>query len=90
MSITGLRRQNNRSGTIHEIDLGDGSDLELDALHNENSNTLCLRFCKNKIGDDSHLTYNSVYTEPHTRVRNVIEAAGKNSNIEVNEVVFGF
>lgn len=77
-------------GTIHEISLGDDSYLELDALHNENSNTLCFGFCKNRIGDKSHLAYNSVYIgAAHSRVRNVIEAGNKDSRVEVNEVIFG-
>lgn len=77
-------------GVIHEINLGDNSKLELDALHNENSNTLCLGFCKNRIGDNSHFIYNSVYVgSAHSRVRNVIEADHNESKVEVNEIIFG-
>ncbi len=85
-----LGKANSCLGSIHEIDIGDDSKLELSSLHNENSNTLNLSFCKNRIGNNSHLKFNSVYNGgAHTRVRNTIEADGKESSVEVNEVVFG-
>ncbi len=77
-------------GTIHEIDLGNDAALELNVLHNENSNTLCLAFCKNKIGENSHFRFNSVYSgSAHTRVRNIIEANSMKSYVDVNELIFG-
>ncbi len=64
--------------------------MEINALHNENSNTVNLSFMRNRIGEDSHLKLNSVYSgAAHTRVRNVIEATGKGSNVDVNEIIFG-
>ncbi len=77
-------------GIIHELNLGEDSELELNNIHNENSNTLSLVFCKNRIGSRSHMKFNTVYNgAAHTRVRNVIEAAGKESKVEVNEIIFG-
>jgi Fe-S cluster assembly protein SufD len=77
-------------GIIHEITLETDAYLELNELHNENSNTLALSFCKNTSGDNSHLKLNSFYNGgTHTRVRNVIDANGKESEIDVQEVVFG-
>ncbi len=77
-------------GTIHEVNIGDDSTLELNSLHNENSSTIALSFCKNTIGKSSHFKYNSLYNgASHTRVRNAIEAGGGNSSVSVNEVVLG-
>jgi Fe-S cluster assembly protein SufD len=77
-------------GVIHEVNIGKNSEMEINAVHNENSNTLSLVFCKNIIGTDSHLILNSVYNgAAHTRVRNVIDATEKKSKVDVNEVIFG-
>lgn len=77
-------------GTIHEIWLGNGSETEIDALHNEDPNTIGLSFTRNRIGEDSHLRLNAVYSGAfHTRVRNVVEATEKGSRVDVNEVVLG-
>ncbi|HIH50080.1 MAG: SufD family Fe-S cluster assembly protein [Candidatus Micrarchaeaceae archaeon] len=77
-------------GAIQEIRIGNGSEVEINALHNENSNTVNLSFTKNRIGEDSHLRLNSVYNgASHTRVRNVIEATEKGSKVDVSEVMFG-
>jgi Fe-S cluster assembly protein SufD len=75
---------------IQEIAIGKGSEVEINALHNENSKTIGMAFGKNTIGDDSHLSLNSIYNGcSHMRVRNAIEATTQRSKIEVNEVVFG-
>ena len=77
-------------GTIHEIRIGAGSEMEINALHNENSDTVNLSFTKNVIGEDSQLRLNAVYCgASHTRVRNVIEATEKGSRVDANEIVFG-
>jgi Fe-S cluster assembly protein SufD len=77
-------------GIIHEIDIANDSDVEVNALHNENSNTISLNFSKNRVGDNSHLKINAVYAGAlQTRVRNFVEATGKASNVNVNEIVFG-
>jgi Fe-S cluster assembly scaffold protein SufB len=77
-------------GVIHEIIVGDNSEVEVNALHNENSNTVNLGFAKNQMGADSRLKMNSVYSGGiHTRVRNTIRATSKNSRVDVNEMVFG-
>jgi Fe-S cluster assembly scaffold protein SufB len=78
------------TGTIHEIDVGKGSKLDINSLHNENKNSVSLCFSKNRIGEDSHLTLNAVYNGAmHTRVRNVISATDRSSKVNVNEVIFG-
>lgn len=77
-------------GTIHEALMGNNSELELNALHNENANTLVLSFFKNKSEDNSHLKLNSVYLgSSQTRVRNTVDADKDHSKVEVNEIVFG-
>ena len=77
-------------GTIHEISLGNNSEMEINALHNEDSNTVNLSFTKSRIGEDSRLRFNAVYSgASHTRVRNVIEATGNGSKIDANEIVLG-
>jgi Fe-S cluster assembly scaffold protein SufB len=77
-------------GIIHEIIVGSGSEVEINALHNESPNTINLCFAKNQIGTDSKLKINSVYNGgQHTRVRNTIRAESRNSRVDVNEMVFG-
>lgn len=78
------------TGTIHEIEMGKGSKVDINSLHNENRNSISLCFSKNRIGEDSHLTFNSVYNGAmHTRVRNVISATDRASKVNVNEIIFG-
>jgi Fe-S cluster assembly protein SufD len=77
-------------GTIHEIRMGDYSNLELDAIHNENSNTRLLSFCKNRTGSDTKLKFSTFYNgSAQTRVRNVMCANGQGSEISINEIVMG-
>lgn len=76
--------------TIHEITSGDNSNFELDAIHNENSRTTLLSFCKNSIGSNANLRFSSFYNGTSlSRVRNIMNATSKTSRIEVNEVVLG-
>ena len=76
--------------TIHEIRSDDNSNFELDAIHNENAQTTLLSFCKNDIGSNANLKFNTFYNGTAlSRVRNVMNATSKTSNIAVNEVVFG-
>jgi len=77
-------------GVIHEINSAPNSNVEIDALHNENSNTVALGFMKNKMGDHSNLKFNTFYNGAEsTRVRNFIDAGGATSEISVNEVILG-
>ncbi|MDE1870623.1 MAG: SufD family Fe-S cluster assembly protein [Candidatus Micrarchaeota archaeon] len=77
-------------GVIHEASIGNGSELELNAVHNEDANTLCLGFCKNRIGERSHFRFNSFYNgSSHTRIRNSVRADGNESKVDVNEAIFG-
>ncbi len=76
--------------TIHEIRSGDGSVFELDAVHNENSLTTLLSFCRNSMGADASLRFNSFYNGSQLgRVRNVMSASSAASRLAVNEVVLG-
>jgi Fe-S cluster assembly protein SufD len=76
--------------TIHEITSGDNSNFELDAIHNENSLTTLLSFCRNSIGSNANLKFNTFYNGTRlSRVRNVMSASSRTSRIEINEVVFG-
>jgi len=77
-------------GVIHEATLEKDAQVEINALHNENENTVVLGFLKNKSGEGSHLRFNSVYNGgSNTRVRNYVDANGLKSNVDVNEIVFG-
>ena len=76
--------------TIHEITSGNDSNFELDAIHDENALTTLLSFCRNSIGSNANLKFNTFYNGGMlSRVRNVMNATSKTSRIEVNEVVFG-
>lgn len=77
-------------GTIHEIRSGNYSNVELDAIHNENSNSTLLSFCRNSMGSDSKLTFNSFYNgAAQTRIRNTISAEGPRSQVTVGESILG-
>ncbi|MGI0100731.1 MAG: SufD family Fe-S cluster assembly protein [Candidatus Micrarchaeaceae archaeon] len=77
-------------GVMHDINIGDDCQMELNSVHNENSDTLSIGFCKNRIGENSHLRFNSLYNgSAQTRVRNVIEANKDQSKVEVNEIILG-
>ena len=78
------------SGTIHEVRIGENSDVEINSLHNETANTVVLGFCRGKVGEGSAFRFNSFYNGgSYVRVRNKIEACGIRSKIDVNELVFG-
>ena len=76
--------------TIHEITSGNNSNFEIDAVHNENSLTTLLSFCRNTMGDNSSLRFNTFYNGSQLgRIRNVMSASSQTSHVEVNEVVLG-
>jgi Fe-S cluster assembly scaffold protein SufB len=75
---------------MHEITSGNDSNFELDVIHNEDSRTTLLSFCRNSIGTNANLKFNTFYNGTSlTRVRNVMNATSKASRIEINEVVLG-
>lgn len=77
-------------GAMQELVAGNSSSIEINSIHNENSNTVVLGFTRNRIGSDSTFRFNSFYNGgSHTRIRNRIESSEHKSNVEVNEVVFG-
>ena len=84
-----ISTRNSMMGSIHEITSAKNSNLELDALHNENANTTCYPSAEQD-GGRRKLKFNTFYNgSSRTRGRNVIEAAGRGSNVSVNEIVFG-
>jgi Fe-S cluster assembly scaffold protein SufB len=77
-------------GIIHEVRAGKNSVVEINAVHNENANTVVLGVCKGRVEEGAKLVHNSVYIgDSHTRVRNSVEAYGMGSRVEVNETVVG-
>lgn len=77
-------------GIIHEVYAKPGSEIEINALHNENAKTLCLSYFRNVSEKESHIKLNSLYLgSAQTRVRNCVEANEAHSKVTVNEIIFG-
>ena len=78
------------SGIVHRVETGDGSDVEINALHSEGYATVSAYYFNDSIGKNSKLIANSVYIGgSHVRVRNAFDADARGSSIEVNEVALG-
>lgn len=92
LSLTEYYAEGNEGvvGAIHEVVLGRDASAEVNALHNEGGNATILCFFKNRLGENSKLRFNSVYSGgAYTRVRNYVSATSQKSAVEVNETVFG-
>ncbi len=77
-------------GVMNEVKAGQGSDVEINMLHNEDKNTKVLNFCKGKAGSTAKLNMNFIYNGGLlTRSKNSVTAAGAQSKVDVRELIFG-
>ncbi len=75
---------------FHVIKVGERSDVEVNILHNENSKTTVGSLNKANVEEKASLRFNVIYNGGGlTRTTTFAEAAGKESNLLVNEIVFG-
>ncbi len=75
---------------FHVVNVSKDSEAEINLLHNENYNTDVGALNKATIEDNSSLRFNAIYNGGKvTRSTTFAEAAGKGSNLLVNEIVFG-
>ena len=75
---------------LHEIHAAEGSEVEINALHNENANSNVVNLYKASIADNAKLRANFVYNGGlMTKSRGVVESSGTDSKVEINEIAFG-
>jgi Fe-S cluster assembly scaffold protein SufB len=75
---------------LHAIRIGDGSDVEINILHNENSRTDVGSLNSITLQERSKLRFNSIYIGGKaTKSSTYIEASGKCSELFLNEIVSG-
>lgn len=88
--VSGYTSPATASAILQEVTLLNGANVEINAIHNEDSNSIVLGFCKNRTEQDASFRFNSVYTGgSHVRVRNTIAAQAPNSKVHVSETVLG-
>jgi Fe-S cluster assembly scaffold protein SufB len=75
---------------LHEINAARGSEVEINALHNENASSNVLNLYKASIADDVKFRANFVYNGGlMTKSRGVVDSSGIESRVEINEIAFG-
>ncbi len=75
---------------LHVVNAGDRSNVEVNVLHNEGLETSIGALNKISAGEDSTVRLNGIYNGGRiTRSSTFAEAAGKGSNLLVNEIVLG-
>jgi Fe-S cluster assembly scaffold protein SufB len=75
---------------FHVINVGDNSEVETNVLHNENTNTVVGSLSRITINDNATMRFNAIYNGGSvTKSATFAQAAGKNSSLMVNEIVFG-
>ncbi len=78
------------SAPLHVIDAGVKSNVEINVLHNEGPKSRVGAMNKITAGEDSVMRFNAIYNGGGvTRSSTFAEAAGKGSDLLVNEVVLG-
>lgn len=78
------------SMVMHEGRVGPYSNAYVDAVHNENANTIVGGLSKYEVGKGALLRLNYFYNGGlHTRVKNQFNAVGVDAEVHANELVFG-
>jgi len=81
---------NSLSAPLHVVSAGKGSVVEVNMLHNENTSTLVGALNRIIAGEKAKVRFNMVYNGGSTtKSTTFAEAAGKESDLLVNEIVFG-
>ena len=75
---------------LHEINAADGSEVEINALHNEGRETDVVNLYKADVGNSTKLRANFVYNGGHvTKSRGIVDSSGTESIVDINEIAFG-
>jgi Fe-S cluster assembly scaffold protein SufB len=75
---------------LNEISAKQGAEVELDVLHNENEGTDVASLCKAVAAEKSKVRVSLVFTGGRlTRSKNIIDASGIGSEVDVSEIAFG-
>ena len=78
------------NGVMHEGKVGAYSNVSIDAVHNEDRNTVVVGLSKYNVGNNASLRLNYFYNGGlSTRVKNRFSAIGLEGSIRVNELMFG-
>jgi Fe-S cluster assembly scaffold protein SufB len=76
--------------SLHVVNAAKGSDVEINILHNENTSTSVGALNRVTAGEKSKVRINAIYNGGNiTRSTTFAEASGKESDLLVNELVFG-
>lgn len=83
-------KEDSASGVMHEGKLGAHSNVSIDAIHNEDKNTVVVGLSKYNVGNNADLKLNYFYNGgSNSRVKNRFSAGGYEGSIHVNELMFG-
>ncbi len=75
---------------LHEINAEDGSEVEVNALHNEGKETNVVNLYKANVGNSTKLRANFMYNGGLvTKSRGIVDSSGTESVVEINEIAFG-
>ena len=75
---------------VHSISIGKKSEAEINILHNENYNTIVGALNRSSVGEMGRLNFNTIYNgSAATKSTSYASAAGMDSAININEIVFG-
>ncbi len=75
---------------LHEISAAEGSEIEINALHNENASSNVVNLYKAKVSDNAKLSANFAYNGGAlTKSRGIVDSTGSDSMVEINEIAFG-
>lgn len=78
------------SGVMHECRVGAHSDVVIDAIHNEDKNTVVVGLSKYNVNNNATLKLNYFYNGgSSSRAKNRVAAIGYEGSIHVNELAFG-
>ncbi len=78
------------SGVMHEGKVGAYSNVSIDAIHNEDRNTVVVGLSKYNISNNANLRLNYFYNGgSSSRAKNRFAATGYEGSVHVNELTFG-
>ncbi len=94
LRLSEIYASNSREGStvsvMHEISAGRSSEMELNALHNENEKTSVLNLCKANAVDGARINANYIYCGGSaTKAVGILDSHGHSSRIDVTEFAYG-
>ncbi len=75
---------------LHEIIAGEGSDVEVNVLHNENASSNVVNLYKASVASSTKLRANFIFNGGlMTKSKGIVDSSGTESDVEINEIAFG-